>query len=222
MTAKEKILFFPTPLDIVETIAGNIVCPVTGPDERVGTICDPCCGTGEPLTLLGNHLGLFTYGNELHPERYGVARSRLDQCLNGAREFLNIEGQFNVLYNNPPYDQELGGQRMEVSHIRADLDLLLPGGLGLWIIPETIIDFDLCHLLVIHLKQVNIRRFPLPEYDRFKQVVIFGLKRHDPTTYTHTSAMELERLVKNGPPVLQANEFAYSFTNVIALPLTEH
>ena len=101
LAAKERVLFYPTPLNIVEMINSNIVCPVTSPDERVGTICDPCAGTGEPLALLGNHLGLVTYGNELHPERYTVARSRLDHCLNGAREFLSIKGQFNVLYNNP-------------------------------------------------------------------------------------------------------------------------
>ncbi len=206
LKAKEKILFYPTPLEIVETIASNVI-PSGG-----GTILDPCAGTGEPLALLGSQLGLTTYGNELHPERFAQARTRLDYCLNGAREFLQVEGGFNVIFDNPPYDQALGGGRMEVEHIRYDLNLLVPGGLGIWVIPETIIDFDLCSLLLNHLRQVNIRRFPEPEYDRFKQVVVFGLKRNEVAAYTtYAAATELETLVKQGPPVLQAGEFSYGY-----------
>ncbi|MEW5957715.1 MAG: DUF6094 domain-containing protein [Chloroflexota bacterium] len=185
LAAKKKALFYPTPLEIVELIAGNITPAVRdSPDEGMGSILDPCCGTGEPLAVLGNHLNLLTYGNELHPARFAQAKTRLDHCLNGAREFLVVEGQFNVIFNNPPYDQALGGRRMEVDHIRADLELLMPGGLGIWVIPEPIIDFELCSLLVTHLLHVNIRRFPLPEYDRFKQVVIFGIKRDNLAAYT--------------------------------------
>ena len=211
LAAKAKALFYPTPLEIVETIASNIVSEVDGPDERVGTICDPCCGTGEPLALLGHYLGLITYGNELHPERYVQARPRLTHCLNGAREFLEIEGLFNIVFNNPPYDQSLSGERMEVAHIRADLEMLVPGGLGIWVIPETIIDYALCSLLASTLQQVNIRRFPRPEYDRFKQVVIFGLKRSEIRPNTYTQASSLESLVKQGPPVLKAREFGYRY-----------
>ncbi len=211
LAAKAKVLFYPTPLEIVETIAENIITPIRGPDERVGALLDPCCGTGEPLAWLGNHLGLVMYGNELHPDRFTQAKPRLDYCLNGAREFLEVEGQFNVLFNNPPYDQELGGQRMEVTHIRHDLALLMSGGLGVWVIPETILDYDLCSLLVGNLRHVNIRRFPQAEYDRFKQVVVFGIKRYQLLTHTYSAASKLETLVTDGPPVLQSGEFDYSY-----------
>lgn len=211
LRAKEKLLFYPTPLEIVETMATNIISAVAGPDARVGTICDPCCGSGEPLALLGHHLGLVTYGNELHPQRFAQAKPRLDYCLNGAREFLDVAGPFNIIFDNPPYDQALSGQRMEVEHIRLDLDLLAPDGLGLWIIPETIISYDLCSLLAGQLSQVNIRRFPMPDYDRFKQVVVFGVKRHQPLTQTYSEATRLEKLTAEGLPVLQAGEFGYTY-----------
>lgn len=211
LAAKAKVLFYPTPLAIVETIADNIISPLRGPDERAGAILDPCCGTGEPLALLGNHLGLITYGNELHPQRFVQAKARLDYCLNGAREFLDGAEQFNVIFDNPPYDQELGGQRMEISHIRHDLTLLMAGGLGIWVIPETILDYDLCFLLVSHLRQVNIRRFPAPEYDRFKQVVVFGVKRYTPLTHVYSEATRLEQMVTTSPPVLRGGEFDYSY-----------
>lgn len=212
LKAKAKLLFYPTPLEIVEIIASNIVSNAAAPDERVGAILDPCAGTGEPLATLGNHLGLITYGNELHPERYAQARRRLDHCLNGPREFLDVEGSFTMIFNNPPYDQALTGQRMEVAHLQADLELLSTGGLGIWIIPESIIDYAVCSLLASHLQQVAIRRFPKPEYDRFKQVVIFGLKRPEPALNIYSQASRLETLVKQGPPVLQVGEFSYDYT----------
>lgn len=203
LAAKEKILFYPTPLEIVELIASNIV------PGNEGAILDPCCGTGEPLALLGARLGLTTYGNELHPGRFAKAAKRLAYCLNGAREFLDIEGQFAVVFDNPPYDTALGGERMEVAHLRADLELLVSGGLGIWVIPEPILDLELCSLLAAQLRQVNLRRFPQPEYERFKQVVIFGVKRPEPAIYTYAEANRLEQLITQGLPVLRAGEFAY-------------
>lgn len=200
-------------------IASNIVTALDGPDERVGRILDPCAGTGEPLALLGNHLGLRTYGVELHPDRYAQAKPRLDVCLNGAREFLETDGLFNLVFSNPPYDQDAGGQRMEVAHIRADLELLLAGGLGIWVIPETILDNGLCLLLATHLRQITIRRFPQPEYDRFKQVVIFGLKRDQPASTVYSPTKMLEEVLRAGPPILQVSELAYRYPDT-ELPLT--
>ncbi len=196
------------------TLATNII-PGDG-----GTILDPCCGTGEPLAWLGEKLGLTTYGNELHPARFAQARDRLDYCLNGAREFLDVAGAFTVIFDNPPYDQSLSGQRMEVEHLRHDLALLTPNGLGLWVIPEPIIDYELCSLLAGQLHQVNIRRFPQPEYDRFKQVIIFGLKRRETAHYTYAEATALEAQVNQGPPVLQADEFSYRLDAVEAEPIS--
>lgn len=203
LAAKEKVLFYPTPLEIMASVASNLTS--VGP----GRMIDPCCGTGEPLALLGERLGWPTYGNELHPERYAVARTRLDHCLNGAREFLDVEGQFDLLFDNPPYDQALGGERMETAHIRHDLTLLASGGVGIWVIAEPILDFDLCQLLVTHLSRISVRRFPEPEYQKFKQVVLFGVKRAELSSYTYSQTQSLLDVLKAGPPVLAEAEFSY-------------
>jgi len=213
LAAKAKALFYPTPLTVVELIGSNIT------SDGNGTILDPCCGTGEPNALLGQRLGLITYGNELHPKRFAQAKPRLDHCLNGAREFLDIEGQFDVVFDNPPYDQTLSGERMEVEHIRLDLELLATDGLGIWVVPETILDFEVCSMLAGQLREINIRRFPEPDYDRFKQVVILGIKRRELATYTYTTAQKVETLVKQGVPVLQAEEFSYTYPAIIE-PIT--
>ncbi len=212
LAAKSKVLFYATPLEMMELIASNIVSPATEPDERIGTILDPCVGDGLPVAMLANHLGLLSYGCELHPERFSQAQARLDHCLNGAREYLDVEGGFTVLFDNPPYDQTLEGTRMELDHIKLDLSLLEPDGLGIWVIPDTIITWELCNLLVQHLKEINIRRFPDPFYDRFKQIAIFGIKRTELATYTYTQTQDLETEAKTGFPELKQAEFAYQLT----------
>ncbi|MCP4996134.1 MAG: hypothetical protein GY934_20495, partial [Gammaproteobacteria bacterium] len=214
LAAKEKVLFYPTPQEVMELIASNILTPASGPDDRVGTILDPCAGEGVPVAMLGHHLGLISYGCELHPERFAQAKLRLDHCLSGAREYLDIAGQFTVLFDNPPYDQTLEGHRMELDHIQLDLDLLEPDGVGIWVIPAPIISWDLCNLLVQHLKRINIRKFPEPFYEQFKQVVILGVKRGEPSTYTYTRTQELEREAKTGFADLSQAEFAYEINPI--------
>jgi len=214
LVAVERFLFYPTPLEIVELIASNIKPSSTG-----GAILDPCAGTGEPLQLLGKKLGLTTYGNEIHPQRYAIARQLLDHCLNGAREFLQISGRFNVLLDNPPYDWSLSGSRMELDHLIHDLTLLTLDGLGVWIIPESTIDRKLCYLLASTCRQIHMRRVPSPEYEKFHQVVIFGIKRNHPSNNTggygyysfQSQAEQLLQGVARGLPVLRANEFEYTF-----------
>ena len=208
LAAKTKMLFYPTPTEIIELILSNLVVPT--PSIPEGTILDPCAGTGTPVQLLGERLNLITYGCELHPERYQESKKRLTYCLNGAREYLDIEGQFTVLYDNPPYDQTLEGHRMELDHIKLDLELLQPEGVGIWVIPDTIITWDLCNLLVQYLKHVNIRKFLEPFYEQFKQVVILGVKRSEPVSYTYSRTQELEAQAKTGFPDLQQAEFAYA------------
>ena len=41
------------------------------------------------------------------------------------------------LFDNPPYDQALSGQRMEVEYLRHDLALLGVGRLGIWVFPKS-------------------------------------------------------------------------------------
>ncbi len=209
LAAKEKVLFYPTPMEIMDLIAANLK------PGAPGTILDPCAGTGAQVAYLGHLLSLERYGCELHPERFEEASTRLNVCLNGAREYLDVEGKFSMIFDNPPYDRSISGERMEVSHLRLDLDLLMTNGVGVFVIPVSIIDFELCQLLVMHLLDVQIRKFPEPYFSDFSQVVIFGIKRREPASYTYSKASELEQLAKNGLPDLQEAEFAYALPETI-------
>ena len=202
--AKENYLFYPTPLSVMELIASNIA-----PGE--GAILDPCCGEGEALALLGDRLGLTTHGNELHHGRYIEAKDRLDFCLNGGREFLKVNGKFSMIFDNPPYDHAISGKRMEYEHIKADLALMGPHALGVWVVPESVFNWEFCSLLAGNLTGLRIRRFPDVEFKAFKQVVIFGNKRFNRQNYLYNEASQLQERARQGFPVLQAHEFEYDF-----------
>ena len=73
LAALEKVLFYPTPIQITEWILSNI--EACGP----GNALDPCCGDGAPLALVGERLGLVTYGCEIHPQRAAQAAKRISR-----------------------------------------------------------------------------------------------------------------------------------------------
>lgn len=206
LAAQQKLLFYPTPANVVNLIASNVK-----PSEVGGAILDPCCGDGEPVLALAVKLNLIAHGNELHPGRFREASGKLRSCTNGAREFLRTDGQFDVVFDNPPYDQSVDGRRMEAVHIRADLELLAPGGLGVWVLPETIMDWSMFYELCSKLDGVAVRRFPDPEYAAFRQVVVFGNKVSDKGHYgSHEQANHLAEQKKEGFPVIMAREFGYA------------
>ncbi len=169
LIAKQKLLYYKSPPHIVDLIASNI-------RPMGGSICDPCAGDGRALAKLGKHLKATTYGNELELSRYKRARIKLDYCSNGPRELLISQPEFNVVFNNPPYDTSVSGNRMELEHMRYDYELLIRGGLAVWIIPTTAVSRDMISFLDGHFKNLRIMRFPDPDYDVFKQVILFGTK----------------------------------------------
>jgi methylase of polypeptide subunit release factors len=112
---------------IAELILSNIEA------GGMGNAFDPCCGDGSPLALIGRGLGLKTYGSEIHPGRAAEAAKRLDHVVVGAREFLMLDGLFDVLLDNPPYDRSIAGRRMEIEHVLRDLNQIELGGLAIFI-----------------------------------------------------------------------------------------
>lgn len=213
LEAISKALFYPTPIEIVKLIASYV--KVSG----VGVILDPCAGDGGPIELLADQLKVTSFANELDPGRYEEVAGKVNHAVCGPRELLEVEGEFNVVFDNPPYDRSITGERMEIQHIKLDLKLLAPYGLGIWVVPESILDYDLCSFLCIELLQVIVRRFPMPEYDKFKQVVIFGIKREKPSTYAYSLASDLEFKVQQGVETLAYAELILDYTRTAA-PIT--
>lgn len=207
LAAKEKLLFYPTPESVIDLIISNIE-----PSAGRGTIIDPCAGDGKPVSILADRLNLDSYGIEIHPERARQAGGLLTHCLNGPREFVETNGKFDVVFDNPPYDFSLSGNRMELDHLKLDIELLDISGLGIWVVPESAIDFEFCRELTTKLSSVFMRRFPSPEYDQFKQVVIFGKKRYKEISLGYyNESLVLQKQIEDGLPVLSRGEFAFNY-----------
>jgi hypothetical protein len=134
------------------------------------------------LDHLAQYVGGKTYGIELDAERAAAADRLLDNVLEGDYAAQQMpKGSFagiSVLFLNPPYDDDdTQGGRLELAFLRDTQEWLMPEGILIYIIPQYRISPYVAKRLAIHFRDVRIYRFPDPEYDAFRQVVIFGIRR---------------------------------------------
>lgn len=168
--------YYPTPLSVVNTIAQWISVP-----DAPYRILDPCCGEGLAVSHLASILGGQgeTWGVELSPGRAQAASGRLDRVIQG--DWFNVqvtEKSISLLYLNPPYDHDGEDRRMEIAFLRQTLDTLVPGGVLVYIVPQRLLGYEIvAKMLAGYFENLVSRRFPDGEYERFHQVVVFGVRR---------------------------------------------
>jgi len=222
---ESNMMFFPTPAkegEIMDLIASCIKAFDKSIRNRVPML-DATCGDGVAIERLKFLLGGKIYGNELDKERAAVARPRFGEgCFaEGDRFHLDSSANFSVILSNPPYRIEQGGERAEAVHFAEDFKLLIDHGLFIGIIPQTVINADFMKLLNDNLYHINVRKFPEPFFTqrpdaRFKQYVIFGLKRTEaldkiptPSQYNEIAQKCLEM------PELKFAEFQYEIPETV-------
>jgi Uncharacterised methyltransferase family (DUF6094) len=86
---------------------------------------------------------------------------------------------FSLIYLNPPYDFDLGEQnsrRMERLFLEHVYRWLKPGGVLVFVIPGGRIG-ECSAMLSIHFRDVHVYRLTEPESVRYKQIVVFGVRR---------------------------------------------
>jgi len=54
---------------------------------------------------------------------------------------------------------------------------LVPGGVLVYIIPQSRVSKGVARLLASRFEHIKVFRFPDPEYDDFRQVVVFGVRK---------------------------------------------
>jgi len=188
-----KMGYYPTPEGALREI-----CSFLGISERVGSgfsggdedgdrkiyVLDPCCGEGEAIRFLANYLWsrhyikLFTYGIEADGERFVRASEILDKVLHGSifDSRVNPLESFGLLWLNPPYSSE-GGERVEMKFLKHSIKWLCDGGVLIFIVPESVLGRDKDRVWIsMNFSKIRVYRFPGEEYQRFKQVVLIGLK----------------------------------------------
>ncbi|MFH1470650.1 MAG: DUF6094 domain-containing protein [Candidatus Micrarchaeota archaeon] len=179
LAGRIKMAYYPTPLSVVERIKSFIRFPDSA------SILDPCCGEGIALQRLAEGTGAKTYGIEIDQHRAKQAKTRLNHVLKCGFEQTRISnGVFSCLFLNPPYDwetQEESNERKEKLFLNVTAKYLQTGGLLVYIIPQNRLDKSIAKTLAYKFKQFLVYRFPEEEYEDFKQIVLFGVKKKDNT-----------------------------------------
>lgn len=185
--------FYASPPEVIHIISKHITT------SQGGRILDPCTGEGIALVTLADKLGLEPFGVELHEGRAKAAREAVGQLLisrhgsdnedsttvHGTRilhdSYLSLvtsRGGYNLLYLNPPYDHDDEDGRLEYQWLVHTRPWLQPGGLLVWVVPQHMLRFRKATRYILSwYDRVQIYRFPDDTYDRFKQIVLFGVLR---------------------------------------------
>lgn len=177
-----KLGFYPTPERVVTALTRLLTTP---PIEREFSqpvrVLDPCAGAGDALAALGRALEAETYGIELHESRFRQARQTLTRCLHGDCLTASVSrAAFGLLFLNPPYDtashaeNQDEGERLELRFLRAALPALQPGGILLFLIPQIRLTARLAELLAATVEDLDVWRFPEPEFHAFGQIIVAG------------------------------------------------
>lgn len=178
LAGRAKAGFYPTPASVVDRII-TFIKPCPEPVEGTGPlrILDPCCGTGDPLKKIAGHTGAESYGIELDRQRAAIAREKLTRVIcSDALSARVSSGAFSLLFLNPQYDQDERG-RLEHRFLVHATAWLAPRGLLIYLIPQTRYHANTLRYLSSWYENIRLYRFPEDEYGRFKQTVLFGVKR---------------------------------------------
>jgi hypothetical protein len=187
----EKAGYFPIPPPVTQLILSYISAP------HGGRVLDPCAGEGVALVDLAETLQLEPFGVELHEGRAREARARVDvflqelagRTIDGAhllsesyQSLVTSREGYNLLYVNPPYDHDDEDGRLEYQWLWKSRPWLQPGGLLVWVVPQHLLKFrKASQYLLSHFDDVRVFRFPDEVYERFKQIVLFGVRRRKAT-----------------------------------------
>jgi len=188
LAGRAKAGFYPTPASVVDRIITFIKpCPESFNGSGLLRILDPCCGTGDPLKKIAGHTGAESYGIELDRQRAAIARENLTRliCTDALSARISASA-FSLLFLNPPYDQDERG-RLEHRFLVQATAWLSPRGLLIYLIPQTRYHASTLRYLSSWYENIRLYRFLEDEYRRFRQTVLFGVKRHrallDPTLH---------------------------------------
>jgi hypothetical protein len=141
---------------------------------------DPCAGTGRALQLIAGSTGARLYGIELDAFRAQDAAKALDQVVQGSTfDARSPVESYGLLYIDPPYDDEVHeerSRRSEAVFLEHCFRWLMPEGILILVIPAQRV--AVCsQILASHFRDVAMYRLTDPEAARYRQVVLFGIRR---------------------------------------------
>jgi tRNA1(Val) A37 N6-methylase TrmN6 len=180
IAGRMKMGYYPTPARVVDYIKKWLSFP-----PAPFTALDPCCGEGMALERLVVGPQAVTYGVELDQHRTDAAQGRIQNLLKCGIEDARIAHRScSLLFLNPPYDEatleenaDTKTERQEKAFLRMTWPYLIPGGVLVYIIPQKRLSRGIARLVASRFEHIKVCRFPDPEYDDFKQVVVMGVRK---------------------------------------------
>ncbi|OGW79309.1 MAG: hypothetical protein A2Z83_09170 [Omnitrophica bacterium GWA2_52_8] len=205
---KMKAGFYPTPVEVVDLIADFIRRPIFSDGIR---FLDPCAGEGEALRVLASRLGVKeTYGVELDQTRAKQAAANIKQVIPGSFESMkSVWRGFSLLFLNPPYDYDEEAKRLEYKFLVKLTPYLQTGGLLVYLIVQKHLNKETARYLASHFEDIEVRRFPDPYFERFSQIVIFGVRREGAfrSPESERTLERISRLSTDEIPMLQKPDY---------------
>lgn len=199
-----RLGYYPTdPANIALILRG-----IHFPEGVVTNLLDPCCGCGKALRQIAEGNGCYTYGVELDENRAEEAQTRLHRVGFGSFFHSTISREaFHLLFLNPPYlsvlNESGGRARHEKRFLIESLSCLAYGGLLIYIIPYYRMTPDICRVLMDNFDDLTVWRFTDKEFQRFKQIAVFGVRKHRDVEPQDTFALEQHALHPAGIPSLE-------------------
>lgn len=191
--------YFPTPPRLVPHFARLVsVKPKDEGDSRAAgyrpaggdvSFLDPCVGEGQAVLGLiaaidppgegEKHSDAEFYGVELEKIRYEACKAKLpwvwqQHLLHGDAfhaEWSASSPGVSCLFLNPPYDVDRVHGRLEQRFLARYTFALAEGGTLFFLVPHYALEAS-ADWLATHFDRVECRRFPGPEYDVFRQIVL--------------------------------------------------
>jgi hypothetical protein len=220
LASTAKAGYYPSPDRVTETLKRFVLPSTTKTRAR---LLDPCCGYGYAAKALADAWNLASYGIEIDAQRSLEAKGLLDNVLH--LDYAKVRAphdSYQILYENPPYDySDLEGKRTELVFLRDCLKWLQPAGVFFFVIPQYRLDPRMAGYLAAGFDRLQLFRFPDPEYDNFRQMVVMGVRRakavrNDPL------ALELVQRCRGELPILPEAPTAdqqYAVPEPVALKL---
>ena len=174
-----RLGFYPLPLSEAQRIRQWLSFP-----DAFSSAIDPCVGDGVAIEVITSGAEVHRYGIELDAYRTEKAKERIPSVIHGnALEAHCAVESFSLLYLNPPYDWALGSgegnpsNRTEQVFLSHTYRWLKPGGVLLFVIPGDRLA-ECSQILATHFRDVRVYRLEAPECVRYKQVIVFGVRRN--------------------------------------------
>jgi len=150
------------------------------------TIVDPCAGEGEAIEMIakGINANVEIFTCESEAERYEKLHQRFgrrswrwaEHALHGDAFRVSWRGRgAGLLLLNPPYEEG----RLELRFLARFTDVLAPDGLLVYVVPHYALRLSAEHL-ARWFAAVACYRFAGEDFDVFRQIVLFGVRRSAP------------------------------------------